>query len=233
MIFQMKTTGVLGGFTALAFASSALAAVDTTDPFVGTNVTYSDVIEQTADPIDDPLPLYGPPVLLSGDLLDFDPVAFPFASSSPPADTTDGALSFTVTSNDASSIPVLIISEGGDYSFLGLAADAAAVSAGLFVQILDTATQAVIVSGSDVFSDTNSNTPTDGGFWSNEVVIDLSPYELTEFDVLINNTLQAAGPADTSASIRKKNFQVDVPEPGTVALLAGGLALMTLRRKTA
>lgn len=233
MDFQMKTTGVLGGVAAVAFATSATAAVDTTDPFEGTSVTYSDVIEQTADPVDDPLPLFGDPVLLSGDLLDFDPVAFPFASSSPPADTTDGSLSFTVTSNDNSAIPVLIVREGGDYSFLGLAADTAAVSASLFVQILDTATQSVIVEGTSIFSDTNSNTPTDGGFWSNEVVIDLTPYQLDAFDVIINNTLQAAGPDDVSASIRKKNFQVDVPEPGTIALLAGGLSLLTLRRKSA
>ncbi|MEM8783406.1 MAG: PEP-CTERM sorting domain-containing protein [Planctomycetota bacterium] len=170
---------------------------------------------------------------MTGDLLDFDPANFAFAASSPPVDTTDAALTFNVSSNDGSDIPVLIVSEAGDFSFLGINADVAAVSAGLFVKILDTATQTILVEESAVFSATNSTTPADGGFWSNEVVIDLTQFQLSSFDVVINNTLQAAGPDDTAASIRKKNFQVNVPEPGTAALLAAGLSLMALRRKTA
>lgn len=233
MGFHTKMIGALSG---LAFVASgpAQAAIDTTDPFEGLTVTYTDVDDSPDDP-ELTSDLYGTIELLGGDLLDFDPVEAPFTASSPPASTTDGALSFLVTSNDGSPIPALIVTESGDYSFLGLTPDSAVVSATLFVDILDADTEMSIFGTdgprSSTFSALNEDVPVDNGFWTNEVVIDLSGFDLTEFEVIINNTLQAAGPPSTAASIRKKNFQVDVPEPGTLALLLGGAALLTLRRK--
>ncbi len=230
MAAQMKTTGVIGLLAGVAFATSASAAFDTTDPFEGTDVTYTDVI---ASP-----DLYGDPELRPDNLLVLLPATRPFQAKSPSAESqnVDGALSFNLSSNNGEFLKELTVNEGGDFSFLSNTPNSLLVSATLLVQILDVTTNLEIDSFQVVFSSTNDTVPTDSGFWSNSIVIDLEPYERSSIDVVLNNTLQAVGPQDGAATIRKKVFNIDttvVPEPGTVAVLAGGLALLTLRRKSA
>ncbi len=211
-------------------AVSAVAAVTYAGPFVGTDVTYTDVVESSADPIEDPEPLYGEPEVLAGNILDFDPSANAFAATSPPPDNTDGALTFVIESNTQSPIPTLIVRESGDYQFLGSVSGGETVAATTFVQVLDIATDAVLIQASDSFVDTFDNTPIEGGFWDNEVVINLAGIGNSAYKVIINNLLQATGSGSATASIRKKEFQVDVPEPAMFGLLAGGVLLAARRR---
>ncbi len=227
---------VVAGFATASVlsASSAFAAVSYPGPYVGADVTYTDLVEASGDPINDPEPLYGEPEIAVGNKLDFDPSANAFASYSPPPDTTDGSLTFLVTSNNNTVIPSFQVMEGGDYQFLGSVTGGEAVAAGLFVRILDANTDALIAQATDAFVDTFDNVPIEGGFWTNSVNIDLSQYGLTEFKVEIDNALQASGSGSASAFIRKKEFMVDVPEPGMAALFfAGSTLMLSARRRSA
>ena len=212
------------------YAVNAAAVVNYAGPFVGTDVTYTDVEEASADPIEDPEPLYGAPQVL-GNILDFNPSAAAFAASSPPPDNTDGSLTFIISSNDQSPIPGLIIREGGDYQFLGGITAGEVVGASLFVQVLDVATEAVLAQGTSSFVEAFDNTPIEGGFWDNTVSIDLNKFGKNQYKVVVNNLLQASGSSSATAFIRKKELQIDTPEPGTLSLAVAGLMLIARRRR--
>lgn len=231
MAFQMKTFWVIGGLFTAAVSTSAFAALDTTDPFEGVTVTYSDVVESPD--------IYGDPVLIAGDILAFDPSTELFEAQAP--DTTggqviDGALTFTVSANNPNGIvPTLIVSESGDYTLGGLLANTSGVVASLNVLVFDPSDPSTpLITATDVFSTALTTPIAESDSWSNFVQIDLTPFELSSFDVAINNNLQALA-ADTgaTASIRKKAFTIKVPEPTTVAFLISGLGLAALRRRSA
>ena len=212
------------------FATSASAVVTYPGPFAGVDVTYTDVEESSADPANDPEPLYGAPAILPANILDFDPSANAFAASSPAPDTTDGTLRFMIASNTAAPISTLVVRESGDFAFTGATSNGELVAATLLVHILDATTEAVLLQQQATFSEAYDQTPSEAGNWSNEVSIDLSALGRTEYKVLINNLLQATGTGPATAFIRKKDFQIDVPEPAS-ALLALSGGLMLLRRR--
>ncbi len=213
------------------FATSASAVVNYPGPFAGVDVTYTDVEEASSDPLNDPEPLYGAPAILPANILDFNPSANAFAASSPAPDTTDGSLRFMIASNSAAAIPNLIVRESGDYAFTGAASNGELVAATLLVQILDATTEAVLLQQQATFSEAYDLTPNEAGNWSNSVNIDLSALGRTEYKVIINNLLQATGTGPATAFIRKKDFQIDVPEPASALLaLSGGLMLIRRRQ---
>ncbi len=228
-----KSGWLVAGVAAAAFLGSSYvsAAVSYPGPYVGADVTYSDLVEASADPVNDPEPLYGEPEIAGGNKLDFDPSSNAFASYSPPPDSTDGALTFLVSSNSNAIIPTLQISEGGDYQFLGTVSGGEAVAANLTVRILDAVTENLITLETATFVDVFDTVPNQGGFWNNNLTLDLTSYGLTEFKVQIDNTLQASGSGSASSFIRKKEFMVDVPEPGMAALVFAGASLMLVGRR--
>ncbi len=217
---------------ALGFCTAGAHAVVTyPGPYVGVDVTYTDIEEASADPIEDPEPLYGAPTLVPPNMLDFNPSAAAFSADSPPPDNTDGSLRLTVTSNTAAEIPVIIVTESGDYGFTGATSNGELVAATLTVRVLDPVTQTVIAQDIATFFEQFDNTPNEVGFWDNAVTISLAGLGYTEVELLIDNTLQATGNANVTAEIRKKDFKIDVPEPGTALLAFAGSGLMLLSRR--
>ncbi len=212
-------------------STTASAAVTYPGPYVGADVTYTDITEASADPVGDPEPLYGAPTGITGNNLDFDPVASAFSADAPPPDSTDGSLMFLVTSNSGATIDTLIVSESGDYTFSGSPAAGEAVAATLLVQVLDPVTEAVLISDTTSFFEVYDSAPLETGDWSHSLTFDLSGFGMTEYKVLVDNLLQASGNGQATSLIRKKDFDINVPEPATGALALAGLALMARRRQ--
>lgn len=238
---------LLAGQAALQ-AEAAILYGDFSDVPPGT-VMYTDVTESSSsDPV--PPPLYGAPTI-AGNLLDFTPVGFDASTtgSTPGADLTEGQLNFTMEAVPATGLTTLIIDEAGEFTLSGAGTSLTTVSAGIFAQVNIThvnglAVTEFSVSGSASFS---ADLPTSPGVdqpWALSLQLDLIPalinagYDpqvdsITQADVVVNNTLAAlseVGP-DTTASISKSNFDVNVPEPGSLALLALGTCLVAARRR--
>ncbi|MEM6392670.1 MAG: PEP-CTERM sorting domain-containing protein [Planctomycetota bacterium] len=223
-------TGCVLGVAAYSFSASA--SVLYPGPFVGSTVTYSNVIESSGQ--GDPSPLFGEPVVVSGNQLSFDPEQFAFSVDAPPADTTDGALSFVITSNSSDPIPGIVVSESGDYSLFGFPTGTEGVASILSVTVTDLSNPSNEIQAFSAFIEVFDDPPFEGVFWENEVVIDLSSFGTTEVEVVLNNTLQAVGDLGVPVTtfIRKKDFDVDIiPEPSSAILIAVGAGLMAARRR--
>jgi hypothetical protein len=240
-----KSLHAAGLAFSLAVAGPSFAIInygDFSDIPPGT-VTYTDVKESSStDPV--PPPLYGAPSI-NGNLLDFDPTAFGAnAAGAGGFDITDGQLNFTMTAESGTSIDTLIVSEGGDYSFSGLVPDAGTfvvVSVATTVNILEvngiTLGVPIEIFQTDTFvSDylTIGNPPASGlNLWSLDYSIDLASQvngDVTKIEVVIDNQLSATTTDGNQAFIAKKDFNVNIPEPTSLALLGLGAA-MTLRRR--
>jgi hypothetical protein len=230
-----------------AFDSSAVINYpDQSDIPPGT-VTYSDIVESSSTNLLPP-GLYGAPSI-NGDLLDFDPVGFGANSNSGAFALTDGQLNFTVTAEPGAAINSLIVSEGGDFSFQGLVPDAGtfvSVSVLTTVNILevDGVTLGTPIEISQVDSLTTDyltvgNPPASGlNLWSLDYTIDIlgaitGPTQLgaTKIEVVIDNQLSSKSTADTQAFLSKKDFNVNIPEPTSIALLSFGGLLLARRRR--
>lgn len=207
---------------------SADASVVYPGPFVGVDVTYSDVVETSADPVNDPEPLFGAPTLVAPNALDFPTITAAFASTAPPPDTTDGSLSFLYSANSGL-LTDLTISEGGDWTFAGGTPSGEFVAASLTVQVRDPDTEAVLLSASDTFFTAFTSGPAESGSWSIVLPIDLTGLATDEVLVTLDNTLTASSTGNNSSEIRKTRFTV--PEPGSLALLLAGGTLLGLRRR--
>ncbi len=228
------------GFRGLLFAAclaigiSANAEVIYPGPFVGTDVTYSDVRESSADPINDPEPLFGDPGIISPNTLDFDPVTEGFAAFAPQPDTTDGSLRFFVESNSSDTLQQISFREGGDYKFtLGSAAPSfESVSATLRVFIKDANTEANLGTASVNFFESFDQPNVEEGVWSLSLDIDVSQFERTELLVELDNNLTASSITGNTAFIRKKEFSVTstIPEPASLMLIVAGATLALGRR---
>ncbi|MEM9753880.1 MAG: PEP-CTERM sorting domain-containing protein [Planctomycetota bacterium] len=212
----------------LSLGQAANAAVSYGD-YIGTTVTFADVVEASGDPIEDPEPLYGAPTV-SGDTLDFNPTAG-FAADAPPTDTTDGALTFTLESNTASPIAeTMVISESGTFEFTGVGAGELVV-ARLLVQVFDL-TGTLLATDQQFYLNSYTGSAGETGTWSLTSSIDLTPFDATAVNVVVNNVLQTTGIGPAEVIIAKTDFDIDVPEPASAALL-GGLGLLALRRRSA
>ena len=123
------------GLGALISVPSANATPINYGDFSGTTVMYLDVTESSAT---DPTQLYGAPYV-TGNSLNFDPVSFnSFSTGGSVVDITDGTLSLGIKALSGESIPIVQISEAGDYTLTGLVNNAfAGVAANYFINIFE------------------------------------------------------------------------------------------------
>jgi hypothetical protein len=228
--------GVFLSIAALAavslLASSVFATPLNRGSYVGTNVTYIDVTEDSAtDPaLIVPGPsggLFGEPTV-SGDGLDFNPKNFAaFASGALGIDHTDANLQFLVQAHTGQGISGLALSESGDTTLAGLSGDAyTAVTATIFVEItelvgpggsfpvainLPAASMTFTPSGGSFQMSVDGTGPSTTFAFAGNAYVDLGPYvpmgtAAKKISVSLDNTLVAISEDGTSAFIQKKDF---------------------------
>ena len=238
---------------AAALCTPAHAILIPYGDFVGDNVMYLNVVEDTRM---SPVALFGQPDI-TGDKLDFDPTSFT-ASAGPnsPSQITDGQLNVTIMSNDPSfPLDQVIIEEAGDFTLVGLGAALAEASVGTIVRFdviaLDGVATTLVPSGTAIMEFTPE---TDGMFdlannggtavpWDGLLNLDIAQYladnniqgNATKIEISIDNTLTAAAADGGSAFIAKKDFNgvtITIPEPSSaLAVCLGLLSVAFLRRK--
>ena len=112
-----RTFAALAGLVvlALSFVAPASAANVNYGSFSGTHVQFSDVNETSVDP----LALFGPPTV-SGNSLDFNPLAFSAFSAGGGNDVTTADLAFLVAAKSGSVIEGITLGEVGSVTLAGV-----------------------------------------------------------------------------------------------------------------
>jgi hypothetical protein len=232
--------------TALFATRSANAAPIVYGAFPGTNVDYVGVQEEsTTDPGNG---FFGAPTV-AGDSMDFNPQAFAANATNGSSDITDSNLQFMIVAKPGKQINTITFTEAGDTSLTGFGGDAfTSVTTTLFIEIAEingvpvsinvpTAGLAFSPSGGTYqLSVDGAPNPFYATSWTGGVLVDLLTNGVTKVNVSLDNTLNAASQAGTSAFIQKKDadgliITVDiVPEPASAisgllaVVLGGGLA---------
>jgi hypothetical protein len=242
--FQIvRAGGAISGFGAVRFATFAAAALLTLagsmaragsipiGPLMGNTVIYDHITEATSDPVNHPLPLFGPPTV-TGDSIDFDPIGFnAHASGAGGVDLVDSNLGFTVQAKQVTN-PILEIqfSEAGDTTLSGFGTDATftSVTADGVIDIHEVdgvGINVVAVPFSLTFTPSGGTfgLATDGGggptyhtTWTGGGLFDLAGAltaahvnfvgGATKISVDLDNTLTALSEAGTRSLIAKKDF---------------------------
>ena len=241
-------------FLALTILLVLCASADATSisygDFGGNTVMYLDVTE-TANTPGDEEPLYGAPTLF-GTKLDFDPAGFSAVAIGGFPDLTDGQLNFTLMGTPGVAITSVSLSEGGDYSLLGIGSAATQVIYGLAIASITVLEVDGVALGSPVNlapASASGGDDLSGGFdiatpWNLSLVYDVNAAlttanvafntGATKLKIAVNNTLVAISEPSTIAFIAKKDFMVDVetevPEPTTFLLAIFGLLGATFGR---
>jgi hypothetical protein len=214
--------------------------------FVGTNVTYRMVTEDSSSDTVPPCMYCAPTV--GGDTLNFNPVGFDASSSNGAvADITDGQLLFMIESNNKQTfaIPFIKISETGDTSLAGnvpvgsdntttsveitpvveiVEVDGVALPAPITLTKMSTPPLPVL---GEVFTQLPGNTPSDGQ-WSLGVDGNGGPIFSTQWNgmlvVNINDALVKSGTpfvrGATKVTVNIDNVLTAVSEAGTSATIA-------------
>jgi hypothetical protein len=207
----ISTHAVIG---ALSISCAASAGVINYGDFVGDNVGFFDVTEQSTDPG----PLYGFPSPM-GDSLEFPGTGFQSSSSGGGSNLLEGRLTMEIVANPGELISSITVTESGAYSNVG--DSTSSVSAIAFAETADGLFDGGFMSQweDDVAGD-----------WQASFTIAFDPTESVMFT--LDNQLFTSAGADWSAYIDKQNITIAVnvvPAPGVLALL--GLSGLAVRRR--
>jgi hypothetical protein len=199
-------------------------------PLMGNTVIYDHITEATSDPVNHPLPLFGPPTV-TGDSIDFNPIGFSaHASGAGGVDLVDSNLGFTVQAKQVAN-PILKIqfSEAGDTTLSGFGTNATftSVTADGVIDIYEVdgvGVNTVNIPFSLTFTPfggtyglgSHGGGPIYHTAWSGGGLFDLTaalanahvPYVggATKISVDLDNTLVALSEAGTLSLIAKKDF---------------------------
>ena len=224
--------------------------------YFGTNVSFTGIQETST--FGDPEPLFGAPTGLADQLLFF-PANFTATTAGAGGFDATGAqlqLVMTATSPGAT-LDTLLIDEFGDNTLIGAGGAGTSTFATMagFVTITHTTAGAIspVVIGFNAGGGVNGSfTPAALGatglampayagvtLWSGSVAIDIASIvpNATRAVLSFDNDLYAFSEAGSSAKIQKKVVDGPaivisiVPEPGTLALLCGGLLALTIRAR--
>lgn len=214
-------------------ANAAILYGDFSDVPPG-GVMYTDVQESSFSVPVPPNALYGPPTI-TGNLLDFDNMAFGTSSSGGASNLIDGQLNFTLMALPGAGLTAFSIVESGDYSFSGVVPTPGtfvSASAGATISILEvdttdsfgnavgsptTLASPISTFASDTFVSSYTSTggaPSTGLLpWSLVTFADLSSVLptgqiATKVEVAINNQLSTATTIGNQAAIAKKDFKI-------------------------
>lgn len=249
-----RMAGWLSVLVALLVAAPAAAVTIDYGTFAGSTVTFSGPNNGLClggvceTPNSGATGLFGAPSV-SGDQLLFFPSAFSASAAGAGGFGSAGSqLQVTITSDSplVDFIDEITLTEFGDSLLLGAGTAATGTFAGMsgFVtvtEVLGVSIAPVIIgwTGTLTPSDTLS-LPGDAGvtLWSGSAVIDIASVvaNATQVTLSFDNNLYAYSEGGTSAFIQKKVLSgpavlISVPEPGTMALLCGGLLGLALHAR--
>ncbi|MCA9188141.1 MAG: hypothetical protein R3E01_28555 [Pirellulaceae bacterium] len=233
------------GLAAAVLASSAHAGtINLNDvyngsaPFVGTNVTFTDVIEENGAPADPAINFYQSPIVLT-DTLNANPVNFRAeAVGGPQTVNTASRLEMLVTSNNPNIfIDQIVVNEAGDYDILGNGWVEAKLSYTWEVLEAGGVPLGSPVSGNGSILFGANSPPASSGIWANMIVADIgsSVGNATKVAFSFTNTLKAhADDVISLGFVAKKQLDgvqviTTVPEPATASLLLLGLIPLARR----
>lgn len=218
-------------------------------------IAYLNVTESSTT---DAVPLYGPPTLFPIGL-DFNPT-MGSSSTGGSSDITEAQLNFTISGNtngiDLVEIANVSLFEAGDYTLVGAGGAATSVFAGAIMRITVTEINGLPVAPIN-FSPLNGtitdSLPPPGVVvpWSLGLGLNFDIATAlvnlgfgvndgaTRVDVVINNTLASSSEVGTSASIAKKEFQINttpgfvlvIPEPTSLGFAGALLAAICVRAR--
>jgi hypothetical protein len=249
---------LLSSLLGLAFAlvvGQAASATTSHPDYLGPNVSFTSIQETST--FGDPEPLFGAPTG-SGDQLLFFPANFTASSAGGGFDQTGAQLQLVLNATGAGAVlETLLIDEFGDNTLLGAGTAATGTFASMagFLTITHTTAGPIspIVIGFNAGGGVNGfftpaavgstgfALPGDFGvkLWSGHVEIDIASIvpNATRAVLSFDNDLYAYSEVGTSAKIQKKVVDgpavviTVIPEPGTLALLCGGLLALSIRAR--
>lgn len=202
------------------------------------NAVGADFLQVTENSLTDPGPLYAAPVV-SGNSLDFSPIAFGSVATDGGLDSTSSTLTTVIQSKAGKHIPGLLITSRGEYALSGSGGAATAVSDFLTVSldILEVdgiAFHLNLASSSSVGFNlaASGRGPFASGLWHAESGFEdlnqvLSAHHIpftrgvTKLSLSVGNTLSSAAEKGDSSNIAKRDLDITiVPEPSTTTPIA-------------
>lgn len=233
---------------ACAFAAGAAQATTNYGDVIGTNVTFNDVTETST--FGDPEPLFGSPSGVGNQLLFF-PANFSASSSGGGVDNTGAQLQTEIATNGPlDTIDSILLTEAGDTNLTGIGTAATGTFLGIggVITVLEASGSAIapvlipfddsdVVYSPSNFLDLPGNPGTTA--WTASLAVDVASVvpNATKVMLSLDNNLTAASEGGTSALIQKKVESgpavviTVIPEPGTFALVGGGLLGLAFRAR--
>jgi len=233
---------------ACALVAGVAQATTNYGDVIGTNVTFNDVTETST--FGDPEPLFGSPSGVGNQLLFF-PANFSASSSGGGVDNTGAQLQTEITANGPlDTIDSILLSEAGDSNLTGIGTAATGTFLGIsgVITVLEdiggaiTPTFITFDDSDVVYTPSNLlDLPGNPGAtaWTASLAVDIASVvpNATKVMLSLDNNLAAASEGGTSALIQKKAVSgpavtiTVIPEPGTFALVGGGLLGLAFRAR--